>query len=328
MAQTQTAPLALVADIGGTNTRVALAKGQRILDGSIKRFANAGRAGLDDILGEYMDQAAERPQAACVAGAGPVMDGVLHMTNLKWRIDRDMVGAATGTEFVAVLNDLQAQGHALDHLDEGDLRPLINWTGQTGTPHAAKLVIGLGTGMNAAMVFRTGDMTLVPPSESGHTSLPMRDAQELRFAQYLIGRGDFPSVEEALSGRGVQNLYHWQSREAGGDDRPEAAEIMRRLESGDDPVAEAAARHYVRFAGRVTGDLALVQLPFGGIYFIGGVARAFAPHFDAFGLGAAFRDKGRFSEFTDQFQVCLVEDDYAALKGCAAHVAELMGAQG
>ena len=328
MAQTSTAPLALVADIGGTNTRVALATGQRILDGSIKRFANAGRAGLGEILSEYMDQSPERPQAACIAGAGPVMDGELHMTNLKWRIDRDTVSAATGADFVAVLNDLQAQGHALDHLDNGDLRPLINWTGQTGDGHAAKLVIGLGTGMNAAMVFRTGDMTLVPPSESGHTSLPLRDEDELRFAQFLIGRGDFPSVEEALSGRGVQNLYHWQSREAGDDDRPEAAEIMQRLASGSDPVAEAAARYYVRFAGRVTGDLALVQLPFGGIYFIGGVARAFAPHFDAFGLGTAFRDKGRFSEFTDQFPVCLVEDDYAALKGCAAHVAELMGAQG
>lgn len=328
MTQPASLPLALVADIGGTNTRVALAQGQRILDGSVQRFANAGHPGLDAIIAEYLATSGARPEAACIAGAGPVMDGVLSMTNLNWRIDRDSVRRATGAGFVAVLNDLQAQGHALDHLEERDLRPLVNWRGQTGAGHAAKLVIGLGTGMNAAMVFRTGDMTLVPPSESGHASLPLRSADDLRFAQYLLREGAFPSVEEALSGRGLQNLYNWHAEEAGSDKRPGAAEIMQAIAAGDDPVAQAAGRSYVSFAGRVAGDLALIQLPFGGIYFIGGVARAFAPHFAPMGLSEAFRDKGRFSDFTDQFQLCLVEDDYAALKGCAAHVSELIGARG
>jgi glucokinase len=43
------------------------------------------------------------------------------------------------------------------------------------------------------------------------------------------------------------------------------------------------------------------------------------------GFREAFYDKGRFSEFMEQFPVHLVDDDYAALTGSAAHLMELMG---
>ena len=42
---------------------------------------------------------------------------------------------------------------------------------------------------------------------------------------------------------------------------------------------------------------------------------------DEMGLTAAFRDKGRFAEFMGNFAVTIVEDDYAALTGCAAYLA-------
>ena len=48
--------------------------------------------------------------------AGPVRDGVGRLTNLAWTVDRAVVSEATGASTVAVLNDLQAQGHAVDHL--------------------------------------------------------------------------------------------------------------------------------------------------------------------------------------------------------------------
>ena len=46
--------LSIVADIGGTNTRVALAKGDAIVTGSVERFRNAGNSGLEPILASYL----------------------------------------------------------------------------------------------------------------------------------------------------------------------------------------------------------------------------------------------------------------------------------
>ena len=75
--------------------------------------------------------------------------------------------------------------------------------------------------------------------------------------------------------------------------------------------------------GAELGNLALIHLPFGGLYLIGGVARAMTPYFATLGLEAAFKDKGRFAAFMDNFQVSIVEDDFAALTGCAAYLDSL-----
>ena len=96
---------------------------------------------------------------------------------------------------------------------------------------------------------------------------------------------------------------------------------MAAMDSGGDALVEATGRHFVRLLGAVAGDLALSYLPFSGLFLIGGVARAFGPHLGRFGFAEAFADKGRFGPFMDQFPVFLVEDDYAALAGCAAYLA-------
>ena len=47
------------------------------------------------------------------------------------------------------------------------------------------------------------------------------------------------------------------------------------------------------------------------------VSRALTPHFARFGLTAAFREDRRVDLLRKDFAVTVVEDDYAALTGCA-----------
>jgi glucokinase len=72
--------------------------------------------------------------------------------------------------------------------------------------------------------------------------------------------------------------------------------------------------------GQMLADLALIHLPYGGIYLIGGMARAMTPHFDRFGLAASFREARRVDLLQKDFTVTVVEDDYAALTGCAVYL--------
>ncbi|WP_416882159.1 glucokinase [Marivita sp.] len=314
---------ALVADLGGTNTRVALTDGGIVRTETIKRFRNAEHPDLLSVLRAYMADQTVVPDAACVAMAGPVRDGVGELTNLSWTVDRASVAEATGAKTVAVLNDLQAQGHALDHLKPDVLQTIL--PGQKAGDHAARLVIGVGTGMNAAAVYRLDERTLVPPSEAGHVSLPAQNSDELRLLDWIAQKHGTPGFEDVLSGRGFERVYEWLSDEAGVDAPLDAGGIMQAVNDGSSQIAEDAARMFIRMMGRAAGNLALVHLPFGGIYLIGGVARHFAPHLERLGFREAFYDKGRFSEFMEQFPVHLVDDDYAALTGSAAHLMELMG---
>ncbi len=319
MSKPMAPPLSLVADIGGTNTRVALARGGRVDRATIRRFANADHPGLGPILSAYLDEAGGPDCAgACVAVAGPVDDGVAEMTNLDWTIDRDLVARATKAARVAVLNDLQAQGHALGGLAPESLRPVIE--APAARDGAARLVVGVGTGFNAAPVHEAPGGRIVTASECGHVSLPVRSEADLRLMRFVEEAHGFAGVEDVLSGRGLERLYAFHAREAGRGDRAEASAIMASIAAGRDPVAAATGQSFVRLLGTVAGDLALTHLPFGGIYLIGGVARAFAPHYDRFGFADAFRDKGRFSAFMRAFPVAIVEDDYAALEGCAQYL--------
>lgn len=318
--------LAVVADIGGTNTRVALSRGTEVIADSIRRYRNADNGGLTDVLTHYLADMDAAPAAACVAMAGPVRDGVGQLTNLDWTIDRDVIRDATRAGTVAVLNDLQAQGHALDFLAADALTELL--PGQKAAPHAAKLVIGIGTGMNAAPVFRLGDQTLVPPSESGHITLPVQTGEELRLMAFIARKHGTPGVEDVLSGRGFERVYAWLCEEDGDGAPLDAGAIMQAAADGSDARATKAVAVFSKMLGRVCGNLALVMLPFGGIYLCGGVARHFAPHLIAGGFAEAFADKGRFRDFMGQFPVHLITDDYAALTGSACHLAEILGRHG
>lgn len=314
----------LLADIGGTNTRVALARGGRVDHASIRRFANAGRSALGPILVDYLHEMAVRDcTGASIAVAGPVQNGVAEMTNLDWTITPDEVRAATGAATVAILNDLQAQGHALDRLTGDSLRTVL--AGSATPRPGARLVIGVGTGFNAAPVHRTPGGILVAASECGHESLPVRTADEVRLATHVALAHGFTGVEDVLSGRGLERLYSWCAAEAGAPVERPAAEVMALIESGTDAPARRCAEMFVTLLGRVAGDLALVHLPFEGVYLVGGVARAFSPYIGQGAFAAAFRDKGRFSSFMDDFPLLVIEDDYAALEGCASHLEQIAG---
>lgn len=310
--------LSLVADIGGTNTRVAVAHGAIVDRGTVRRHANADYPDLTAVLGQYLAQsgiAAQQITGICVAAAGPVHDGVAQLTNLDWQIDRATLGQSFGAGKVAVLNDLQAQGHAIGHIDPAELDQII---AQPAAPaHAAKLVVGLGTGFNACPVFDTDMGRFVPPSEAGHVSLPALGGRMSELTAAMIADFGFASVEEVLSGRGISYLHrvlHGQSAEP--------AQIMANLAAGE-PEACATAAAFVAVMGTVVGDLALAHLPFGGIYLVGGVTRAFTPYLARFGFADHLRAKGRFAGFMDRFGVFAVRDDYAALTGCASHLAKL-----
>ncbi|ARE41659.1 Glucokinase [Rhodovulum sp. P5] len=307
---------ALVADIGGTNTRVALAEGPEIVAGSVRRFLNAEHAGLYDVLRRFLAEMGH-PQidGACAAVAGPVRHGAGSLTNFDWDICEDRIGAVAGTTRVKLLNDLQAQGHALDHLGPDALTPVLDGPQEPGAP---RLVIGIGTGFNSTTVYKTAGGTVVTAAECGHMSLPVCDERMLSLARFAAGADGFSDVEDILSGRGLETVYGWTTTAAGAPRTLPGREVLSAI--GHDPQAAEALQVFVRMLGRVVGDLALAHLPYGGIYLIGGMARAVAPHLETHGFADSFRDKGRFSSLMEEFAILTVFDDFAALIGCAGYL--------
>lgn len=315
------APLFLVADIGGTNTRAALCDGTDLRRDTITRFRNADYSNIAEVLEAYLaDLGPVDVAGVCVALAGPISQtgGETHgrMTNLSWDVDTARLRDVSGAPRAAILNDLQAQAYALPYLAPGDVERLFGPDPQEG---ANQLVLGVGTGFNAAVSIVDGPgRRVVPASESGHMSLPVRTEMEWRLSKSVAKHHDFAAVEDVLSGRGLERVHAFLAQDYPGSAPLDAAQIV--AQAHDSAHAKAAIDLFATVLGRVAGDLSLIHLPFGGIYFVGGVARAVSPYSMRDKGAEAFADKGRFAAFMNQFSVHLIKDDYAALVGCAGRL--------
>ncbi len=294
--------LILAADVGGTNTRLALADKSSVLEASALRFQNRDFSGLDAAIRRFLRESGWPVLAgACIAVAGPVLNNRVRLTNIDWEVDAAVLSRDLGGIRVSVINDLQAIGHALHLLKRNDLQELIQSRGNK--LENPRLVINAGTGFNAVAVHAAGNGRFIAPSECGHAGLPFISDETLKLQRHIQFRQGFASIEDVLSGRGAELVRNWVT------------------DSGKSPAEKSSADYHRIMAttlGAVARDLALTHLPFGGIYLTGGLIRAIAPQLKNHGFSTAFISAGRFSDFMRQFSVHLICDDMAALRGCVA----------
>ena len=305
--------LILVADIGGTNTRLALARGGRVQQDTIRRFSNADFDGPQAVIAAALAAwGTPPPEAGIIAIAGVVEGGPggrAHATNLAWELDAHRLAHDTGIARIWLMNDLQAHGYALSGLPGHSFTPIL--PGRPADPDASRLVIGIGTGFNACPIHRVCGHDFVPPAEYGHADLPVQTDAEVALARALAPDGARATIEDLLSGPGLGRGYAALS---GG--QPLAPEhILAR--AATDPQAGRVLALVVPLLGRVAGDLALAHLPFGGIYLVGGAAQALAPFLGPMGFATAFLNRRQMSDSIQQIGVSVVFDDTAALTGCA-----------
>ena len=260
----------LAADIGGTNSRFCLfhlrggtlEKGRKIwLPTQVyPSFAEV----LEDMVKEEPDLSPQRMDAVVFAIAGPVEKGRRSTPpNIRWGIDLDALGFPRTT---LLINDFAAQAWAC--VSPVAERRIRIW-GPEGEREGVKAVLGAGTGLGKArLVFHERSGWLVLPSEGGHAVFPFVGREEAEFGAYLAGRtGGSPTLDEVLSGRGIEALHTyltgqtWSARRIGEEAGHDAATWM----------------WFSRFLARACRDFALDSMAGGGVYVAGGIA-AKQPH--------------------------------------------------
>ncbi len=126
------------------------------------------------------------------------------LTNRPWTFSIAELRRRLGLERLSVLNDFEALALGLRATPPDALRRVGGGAAQPGAPIA---LLGPGTGLGVAGLLTTaaGDVAVV--GEGGHASLAAADPFEDRIVEWLRGRFGHVSVEHALSGDGIVNLY-------------------------------------------------------------------------------------------------------------------------
>src|SRR5690348_1878346 len=99
--------LRLVADIGGTNTRFALARpGARLA--ATRSVRNNAWGSLSDAARAYLADCGARPREACFAVAAPLGGGRVRLSNYAWEFSAEELRAALGVRRMRLVNDFEA----------------------------------------------------------------------------------------------------------------------------------------------------------------------------------------------------------------------------
>ena len=109
---------------------------------------------------------ARRPQAACLAVAGPTDGRSVRLTNLDWVIESEEISSLTGIPKVRLVNDFAAVGHGLSVLDAGGYA-----TVQTGQP-VAHPALGILDRM-AGRMLQAGDRLGMSPVARARIAYPV-----------------------------------------------------------------------------------------------------------------------------------------------------------
>ncbi len=304
----------LVGDVGGSNTRLALA-GPEIGVTALKHFSNDSYGSLQDVLTAYCEQP-DLPDlhGCCLAVAGPVFGDAYRLTNRDWQGTaqdlQDSLPLMPGAR-VHVINDLAALGHALPVLMPGQLLSL-----RAGRQQGAQsLVAGVGTGFNIAL--SVAGQTV--EAELGHASLPDIVSRELALILDKQDHG-FASVEELFSGRGLVRLH----RALGGDPSEEGSQIVGAFMDGaSGHPAERTVPSWARLLGLLGHELVPAYMPGQGVFFAGSVARGvLGTEARADFLRAFSEPDGRLSQRSGEVPLWLITDDAAGVSGTARYAIE------
>lgn len=305
---------ALLADIGGTSARFALARDGAlgpVVTQSVTTQADplrAMRQALDNLRGE-----AAPPKRAAVAIAGPVAEGRAALTNGVWRIDASSLCRALGLSTLDLINDFEAIAWSLPVLAEGDLLPI---GGGRLVPQAPRVVLGPGTGLGVAAMIPVEDRWLVLPSQGGHVTLAPGNERESRILDYLRIRFGHVSAERVLSGAGLVALAQAIAAiDRGGPTPGTPAQVLEAAQSGGSPLCIEAFGCFCSLLGTVAGNLALTYEAHGGVYLAGGILPRAAEAFAASAFRDRFEAKGRFAGFVSAIPTWLIRHPQPGLLG-------------
>ncbi len=309
----------LVADIGGSNARFAIARrepGGVALD-HMMAMRGADHADLVAAVEYYLrTTGAERPADAAIAIAGPVVGDRAEITNhTAWSFAIEATRRRLGLVRLAALNDFTAIALSLPHLGAADLRQIGGGTAASGAPIG---VIGPGTGLGMSGVVRTAAGWAAIEGEGGHATFAPMSERESRIADLLRGRFGHVSWERVLSGPGLVNLYAAIAQLDGRAAEmlsPEA--IAERGRSGACALCREALEIFCAALGTAAGSLALTLGARGGVFIGGGIVPRLGPFFDGSAFRARFESKGRLSDYVRPIPTFVITAANPGLIGAA-----------
>lgn len=309
----------LIADIGGTNARFALADSEHGFT-TEQTFKAADYPHIHDAIDAYISaQGIESLAVIVLAVAGPIIDGAVSFPNSHWSFTHTGLVERYNTTNVIILNDWEAIGYSLSALSTDDLISIGgDWTPKTDG-NASYSAVGPGSGLGVGGLKRFNGQLVPLITEGGHVGFaPQTEVQYALGAVLHEMVGGRVSAERLLSGPGIENIYKAVCLLEGvAASKTSAAEITTAALAGGDEECEEAMALFFEVLGQTAGDVALSQGGFDGVFIGGGICQRFPDKLITSGFRKAFENKGRSVTLMQTIPTWLITHPNPGLLGSA-----------
>ncbi len=323
-----TAEPTLVADIGGTHARFALARadgGGRYRLDQVATVKVKDYPRIEDAAAAYLARVdGARPRRGCLAAAGPIHGEEVSFTNSPWRFTTRALAAALRFDTLLAVNDFAAFARGAVATTAADVAPVLEGEAEPGAPIA---VLGPGTGLGLGVVIPAphGGAPRVLATEGGHAAFAPHDAVEAEIWRILHAQYGYVSYEMVACGAGLARIHHTLAAMSGAARAPAPLapdDVTAAAGAGRHPLARRAVDVFCAILGGYASDAVVMLGARGGVYLGGGILPKITPMLMASAFGARFRDKGAMSPFVADTPVWLVTREGVALTGAAALLEE------
>ncbi|MFW8590007.1 glucokinase [Glaciecola sp. 2405UD65-10] len=308
-----------VADVGGTNIRLALIENGRIA--KIEKYLCADFDSIASAIQHFQQNNVETSfSAGCIAIACPVNDDMVKMTNHTWAFSKLALKQTLGLEHLFVINDFTAVAHSLPTLNHNQVIQI----GQGSAKENGNIaVFGPGTGLGVEHLTHTGNAWHTLDGEGGHVDFAPTDPSDLIVWNYLYKKYGRASAEEVLSGRGIVNIYTALCLHDGEIPHlTEPSDVTKAGLDSSDIYAEKAIHQFCRVMGSFAGNLALNLCTKGGIFIGGGVTSHLGEFFINSEFRSRFEAKGDFAHYVKDIPTYLINEPDHGLLGALAFLTQ------
>ena len=312
-------------DIGGTHARFAIAEiaGGKVLElGEAVTLKTADHASFQTAWEDYGQiRGTPLPRAASIAVAGPVDSDVIKLTNNPWIIRPALICEKLKVDAYSIVNDFGAVGHAVA---QAGAEHFLHLCGpDVPLPAAGTIsIMGPGTGLGVAHVWRDAGGYHVQATEGGHVDFAPLDSIEDAILARLRKRHRRVSVERVVAGPAISDIYEALAAMEGRAVQEMDDKALWELgTSGKDSLAAAAVDRFCLSLGSVAGDIALSQGG-AGVVIAGGLGLRIKDTLVRSGFAERFCAKGRFEGLMASLPVKLITHPQPGLFGAAAAFAQ------
>lgn len=312
-------------DIGGTHARFALAEvesGRVVELGEAVTLKTAEHASFQTAWEDFgRISGGSLPRAASIAIAGPVDSEIIKLTNNPWIIRPALIREKLSVDQYTVVNDFGAVGHAVAQAADEHFLHLCG-PDVPLPPTGTISIMGPGTGLGVAHVWRNAADYHVQATEGGHVDFAPLDSIEDAILARLRKRHRRVSVERVVAGPGISDIYEaLAAMEGRAVQQLDDKTLWELGTSGTDSLAAAAVDRFCLSLGSVAGDIALAQ---GGssVVIAGGLGLRIKDTLVRSGFAERFTAKGRFEGLMASLPVKLITHPQPGLFGAAAAFAQ------